>query len=191
MPEQQRNTDPSAPRPALPVTGAFEIFEENYEELITLTRTGQLLQAGDFLPSVPGIELEDRPFILHTVNAFGTETCDTCTDELETFHRDNPDIPIYSLTKQSAVEIAAEDAKRAKEGKPPVTHKRITVDHETAIDLGVALAPGRGAAEDFWPTALRRTLAVIDPQGQIVDIQQPDDQEQVPDFERVYDAVRA
>ena len=169
--------------------GAYQVFEGNREELITLTRTGQLLQPSDFLPAIPGVETENKPFVLHTVNAFGTETCDGCTDEVEAFHIANPEIPVYSLTKQSAEEIAAEDSKRSEAGKPPVTHSRITVSNDTAIDLGIALAPGEGADKEFWPTALRRTLAFVGADGKVADIQQPDNQEEVPDITRIYDAV--
>src|ERR1700752_4424069 len=108
------NSDP-APRPALPVQGAFEIYEGNRENLITLTRTGQLPKVGDYLPKVPEFELPGKPFILHAVNAFGTETCDTCTDELESFRQAHPEIPVISLTKQSPEAIAEEDAKRTGE----------------------------------------------------------------------------
>ncbi len=179
------------PKQAVIVTGAFEIFEGNREELDTVTRTGRLLQPGDSLPSIPGVDIGGKPFILHTVNAFGTETCDMCTDELETFHLEHPEIPVISLTKQSTAEIAAEDAKRAEAGKPPIRHARITIDQESAIDLGVALAPGLGADEEFWPTALRRTLALVNAEGMIVDIQQPDDQEQRPDFGKIYEELEA
>ncbi len=179
-------------RPAhseVPVNGAFEIFDGKREELITLTRNGQLLTKGDVVPAIPGVVLESGPFVLHTVNAFGTETCDGCTDEVEAFHIANPEIPVYSLTKQSAEEIAAEDSKRREAGKLLVTHSRITVSNDTATDLGIALAPGEGADEEFWPTALRRTLAFVGADGKVVDIQQPDDQEEVPDITRIYDAV--
>ena len=185
----KQDQDPFTPETQLAVAGAFEIFEGKREELITLTRTGRLLQAGDFLPQMVGIEIQDKPFILHTVNAFGTETCDFCIGELEVFHQAHPDTEVISLTKQSAKEIQDEDAKRAQEGKPPITHKRVTIDQELAIDLGVALAPGEGADKEFWPTALRRTLALIDGQGRIVDIQQPEDQEEIPDFGKIYEEV--
>lgn len=174
----------------LPVSGAFEVFEGNREELITLTRNGELLQPGDVLPAVPGVEPEGRPFVLHTVNAFGTETCDTCTDVIEAFHLSYPEVPVYSLTKQSADEIAAEDGKRVVEGKKPVTHQRLSIDQDTAVDLGAALAPGEGADADFWPTALRRTLVVVGADGKIIDIQQPDDQEQKPDWAMIYEAAQ-
>jgi hypothetical protein len=186
-----QNQYPFTSKSETAVNGAFEIHEGTREELITLTRTGQLLQPGDFLPAVKGIELEGKPFILHTVNAFGTETCDMCTDELETFHKQHPETPVISVTKQTPEEIAVEDAKRRAEGKPPVTHERVTVDQETAIDLGIALAPGEGADPEFWPTALRRTLALVGSDGRIIDIQQPDDQEQRPDFAEIYEALEA
>jgi len=184
------NKDPSM-QPEIPVSGAFEIYEGNREELITLTRTGQLLRPGDFLPDVDSIEVGDKPFIIHTVNAFGTETCDICTDEIEAFHQSHPDVPVFSITKQTPEEIAAEDAKRAADGKSRITHARISIDQDTAVDLGVALAPGEGADPEFWPTALRRTLALVDSNGQIIDIQQPDDQEEHPDFSKIYDELEA
>ncbi|MBX4197445.1 hypothetical protein KW801_02735 [Candidatus Saccharibacteria bacterium] len=173
----------------VPVNGAFEIFDGKREELITLTRNGQLLTKGDVVPAIPGILLEGRPFVLHTVNAFGTETCDACTDEVEAFHITHPEVPVYSLTKQSSEEIAAEDAKRNEEGRSRITHQRVTVSNDTAINLGIALAPGEGADKEFWPTALRRTLALVDAGGRIVDIQQPDDQEEVPDITGIYEGV--
>jgi hypothetical protein len=173
----------------VPVNGAFEIFDGKREELLTLTRNGQLLTKGDVVPAIPGIELEGRPFVLHTVNAFGTETCDACTDDVEAFHIAHPEVPVYSLTKQSPEEIAADDTKRNAEGKPRITHQRITVSNDTAIDLGIALAPGEGADEEFWPTALRRTLALVDADGRIRDIQQPDDQEEVPDITGLYEGA--
>jgi len=183
--------DSSADKPEVVVEGAFEMYEGARENLNTLTRTGQLLQVGDHLPEIAGVESGGRPFILHTVNAFGTETCDMCTDELETFQLSHPDVPVFSLTKQSAEELRAEDEKRAAAGKPPITQSRVTIDQETAIDLGVALAPGEGADPEFWPTALRRTLALVDGNGTIVDIQQPDDQEEVPSFTQVYEQLEA
>jgi hypothetical protein len=189
MTEVSKNQDPFASKQEIAVPGAFEIFEGNREELITLTRGGQLLQPGDALPVLPGVEHGDTPFILHTVNAFGTETCDSCTDELETFHITHPDIPVISLTKQTPEEIQAEDAKRTEAGKPPVSHSRITIDQDTAIDLGVALEAGEGADKEFWPTALRRTLILADRNGRIIDIEQPDDQEQKPDFMRFFEQV--
>lgn len=171
------------------VKGAFEIYEGNREELDTLTRTGRLLQPGDYLPHITGLENDGQPFILHTVNAFGTETCDVCTDQLEAFHKLHPEVRVFSLTKQTEAEIKAEDDKRASAGKEPITHPRIPIDQETAVDLGVALAPGEGADPEFWPTALRRTLALVDGNSRIVDIQQPDDQEQIPDFTRIYNEL--
>jgi len=57
--------------------------------------------------------------------------------------------------------------------------------------LGVALAPGEGADTEFWPTALRRTLALVGSDGRIIDIQQPDDQEQRPDFNEIYEKLEA
>jgi hypothetical protein len=183
------NQDPFAQKPEVPVAGAYEIYEGNFEELITLTRTGRLLETGDYLPVVEGIETNGEPFILHTVNAFGTEMCDMCTDELETFHQAHPEVPVISVTKQTLEEIAAEDAKRAAEGKAPVTHSRVSVGQEAAIDLGIALASGEGADPEFWPTALRRTLALVGSDGRIIDIQQPDDQDQLPDFAKIYDGI--
>lgn len=191
MPEASKNHDPFSQKSEIPVTGAYEVFEGSREELITLTRTGSLLQPGDTLPVIPGVDLHDSPLILHTVNAFGTETCDTCTDELETFHLRHPEIPVISLTKQSPEEIDAENAKKTEAGKPKITHRQLTIDHETAVDLGVALAPGQGADEEFWPTALRRTLALVDSHGKIIDIQQTEDQEEKPDFLRVFEAAES
>ncbi|HSW80342.1 MAG TPA: hypothetical protein VLG47_06205 [Candidatus Saccharimonadales bacterium] len=174
------------PGQSIPVDGAFEVFEGNRENLITLTRNGELLQVGDQLPPIPGINPDGVPFILHTVNAFGTPTCDRCTDMLEAFHRDHPDVPIYSLTKQEPEQMRTEN-----EDESPITHDRIQIDQNTAIDLGVELAPGEGADTEFWPTALRRTVAVIGGDGRILHIEQPDDQEQFPNFDALYDAVLA
>jgi hypothetical protein len=189
MSDLSKNQDPFTPKQEVSIPGAFEIFEGNREELNTLTRNGRLLQPGDIVPVLPGVELGGIPFILHTVNAFGTETCDTCTDELEAFHLARPEIPVISLTKQTPEEIMAEDAKRIEAGKPAVTHNRITIDQDTAIDLGVALEAGEGADKEFWPTALRRTLILADRNGRIIDIEQPDDQEQKPDFMRFFEQV--
>lgn len=90
MKANTQNHDPFSDQPEIPVSGAFEVYEGAREELITLTRMGRLLQPGDYLPAVEEIEVADKPFILHTVNAFGTETCDMCTDEVEAFHKVHP-----------------------------------------------------------------------------------------------------
>jgi hypothetical protein len=174
------------------IAGAFEIYQPSpeleavREELDTLTRPG-LMQPGDVLPHIPGLEMDGTPFILQTVNALGTPTCDTCVDQLEAFHNEHPNIPVITLTKQRSDEIQKLDAKSNEDGKTPTAHQRITIDQETAIDLGVALAPGQNADPEFWPTALRRTLAFIGADGRIVDIQQPNDQESIEDFSTIYD----
>ena len=179
---QQSPDHAPIPNKPLPVLGAYEDFEGSREHLITLTRTGQLLQVGDQLPPVAGIELGNGPIVLHAVNEFGTPMCDACTSELERFHQEHPEIPIYSLTRQAPEKMGLEDGQ-------PITHAQLQIDDETAINLGIALQPGEGADEDFWPTALHRTIAVVDAQGTITHIQQPDDQDQMLDFESAYQAV--
>lgn len=171
----------------LPVLGAFEIDDGKREELITLTRNGRLLEVGDQLPAIKGVDPKNKPFILHTVNAFGTATCDECIGELEAFHLNNPDIPIYSLSKQSPEEIETANQKSGR----PITHPCISIDQETAVDLGIAVAPGEGADKEFWPSALRRLVAVIDSDGKVIHVQHPDDQDQLLDFSEVYDHVLA
>ncbi len=146
-----------------------------------------MLSVGDYLPDISGLEPTDGPIIIHTVNAFGTETCDNCINVIETFHLAHPDIPVYPLTKQDLAKIAAEEAKSGRS----VTHTRLTIDQETAIDLGVALAPGANADEEFWPTALRRSLIVVGENGLIIHIQEPDDQEQEPDFLQAFEVVES
>jgi hypothetical protein len=170
----------------IPVDGAFEDYEGTREHLITLTRSGQLLRVGDSIPAIPGVSTDGRPYILHTVNALGTPTCDSCVDMLEQFHIDHPEVPVYSITKQDIGEFDADNP-----DAPEVTHKRVRISEDTAIDLGIALASGENADAEFWPTALRRTLAVIDSDGRVIDIQQPDDQEEKPDFLRAEAAVLA
>lgn len=177
--------NPQTGYPPMWVAGAYEDFEGKREELYTLVRT-RLLQPGDQLPEIPGIELGGQPFILHTVNALGTETCDECVDTLEQFTKDHPEIPVYTLTKQNTDEFYAEhpDAKK-------VGQKVLRITDTVAADLGVGLVAGENADPDFWPTALRRTLAAVDANGKIIDIQQPDDQEEKPDFLRAYAKVLA
>jgi len=170
----------------IPIKGAYEIYDGKREELITLTRAGRLLQEGELLPPIPGISPEGV-FIIHTVNAFGTPTCDECTSELETFHQQHPGVPVYSLTKQTPEQIQEENAKHPGQ---EVTHNQLSIDDGTAIDLGVALRPGEGADEEFWPTALRRMVAVVK-DGQVVHIQEHDDQEEKPDFMKVFETVES
>ncbi|HSX15791.1 MAG TPA: hypothetical protein VLF40_03295 [Candidatus Saccharimonadales bacterium] len=159
---------------------AYEDLDGKREHVTTLTREGRLLEAGDFMPFVPGIEWQRHGlYIVQTVNAFDTETCDNCVDELDGFHRAHPEVPVYSLTKQNLAEVKKQSADQT----------FLQINPATAIALGTELVPGEGADPDFWSGALRRSIFVVDASGKIVHTQQPNDQEQMPDFDQVYRAA--
>ena len=184
------NFDPTI----VPVHGAFEVHENGRDELITLTRTGRLLRPGDDIMPVilrldVDLEVGERPYIIHSVNALDRETSDSDIEAIQAIKQSHPGTPIYSLTKQLPAEIALEDENRAAAGKSPIAHKRLTVRHEDAIDLGIALEPSEGADTEFWANALRRTLAVVDRDGQIISVEQPDDQKATLDIPKIRDAL--
>ncbi len=166
-----------------PVDGAYEDFAEDgkptvREHLLTLTREGHLLEPGDELPNIPGIDLAkiNGPFVLHVVNALETPDCEKCVNEAEALMPQFEGIPVFTLTKQ-----AFEDLKEPKalEGRK---QQMVTIDDETAIDLGVALEAGENADKEFWPTALRRSAIVVTKEGRIAHVEQPLDQAEILDF---------
>jgi hypothetical protein len=172
----------------VPIAGAFEMFAENEgdvpirENLTTLTR-GHLLEIGDVVAPLSGVEA-GKPYILHAVNELGTPTCDACVSALDQVHAENPELPIFTITKQDLGKFYDEHPEARSSSQTAVS-----VSHEQAIDLGVALEPGEDADPTFWSSALRRTLAVVDGAGRVADVQQPLDQEEMLDFDRAASVV--
>lgn len=190
---QNYNFDPTI----LPVHGAFEVREGGArDELVTLTRTGRLLQPDDsIMPAVLrlpfDLEVGEIPYILHSANALGDKTFDDDLEVIQAFQQSHPGTPVYSLTKQSPTEVAHEKERRIEAGKSPITHRHLTINHNEAINLGIALEPSEGADAEFWTNALRRTLAIVDRDGRIASIEQPDDQKAALDIPKIRDALDA
>jgi peroxiredoxin len=183
------------------IRGAFEVFKDGdapavNEQLVVVTRNG-MLQRGDKLPALIGtIDDPDtqgtKPIVLNQirgvrilsfVNEFGTPDCETHTDAIEEQAKLlAPDVKVFSLSKQDPAklkEIAADKG---------ISHALVSVDQETAINMGIALEPdkddeGNDLADGFWNIALCRTVMVINKDNVITHIQQQMDQAQQPNIE--------
>lgn len=173
------------PKPTVKVPGAYEDFEGKREHLETVTR-GRLPQVGDLLPELPeAIKQSHGVKVLNIVNALGTQACDAYTRNAETLfgpHRDL--IDLFHISKQPQEEMILEGEK-----KDEISSPRVPITPEQATDLGVELEPGEGADPEFWPKASRRTV-IVAKDGQIVYVEQPDNQDQEPNYQAALEAAQ-
>lgn len=201
----------------IPILGAFEVFTPEgssspiKEELTTLTTRGSVLEAGDLLPTNlqgsyfnPDTKLLEPDFrlipekgvrLIAAVNEFGTPTCVQCTEQLdhafETFMTDHPgvDVSIISLGRLH------DDGQTFTPGSPEeraagrLQHPRVFIDQKTAVELSLAVEPGKNADPDFWMGALRRGVIVVTPDGMVHGAEFPQDQETKPNLQTAFATV--
>lgn len=169
-------------KPTVKIPGAYEDFEGKREHLETVTR-GRLPQVGDRLPEtiIPTAGVR----VLNIVNALSTPACDTYTRNAERiFNPYQEEIGLFHVSKQAPDEMRLED-----EQEGEITSPRVSISQEQAIELGVELEPGEGADPEFWPTAARRTV-IVAKDGQIVYVEQPENQDQEPNYQAALEAAK-
>jgi len=181
---------------------AFEVFHEptgtKIVERLTVITRGKKLQRRDSISPLVGatfdlssgtlkhFDLDDvkGTVMLGFVNEFGSPDCNKQANQMEEIHKTHGSaITIVEFSKQDQKTLF----KFAKENN--ISHPLVSIDHETAIDMGVALEPEIGPdgielADKFWKGALCRMLVVAGGPQKIVEfIDQLVDQAQQPNYE--------
>jgi peroxiredoxin len=193
------------PGPEQRVRGqAFEVYDPGagqpkvVDQMRVVTRYGSLHEPGQEFPGIVGrmlatkqkrqteIDFRQVPGIkvISVVNEFGTPDCDLHTRAVDFFANLNPEIHVFSVSKQDPKDL------RNISRKQNLSHKLVSIDREAAIDAGLELEPdqdenGEKLADDFWFGALRRVIFLVGVDNIIKFVEQSADQAKQPNLEAV------